>query len=62
MHVQGVVNDTFATSIHSYAKVFHEPGSGGPLNLPFQRPIESCRKFTSDVINTVIDTISSKVQ
>lgn len=46
---------------NSYARDFHEPGSGGPLNLPFQRPIEACRKFVSNVIDSTIETISSKV-
>ncbi|KAF7721223.1 hypothetical protein EC973_005099 [Apophysomyces ossiformis] len=44
-----------------YAKSFHDPGSGGPLNLPFQRPIEACRQFTSHVINEVIDKVASKM-
>ncbi|KAI9323466.1 hypothetical protein BX666DRAFT_1887096 [Dichotomocladium elegans] len=44
-----------------YAKSYHDPGSGGPLNLPFQRPIEACRRFTSKVIDGVIETISSRM-
>ncbi|KAG1304007.1 hypothetical protein G6F64_009582 [Rhizopus arrhizus] len=50
-----------ANMFFSYSKVFHQPGSGGVLNLPFQRPIESCRKFTSQVIESVISNITSKV-
>lgn len=46
---------------YSYARDFHEPGSGGPLNLPFQRPIQACRKFVSHVIDSTIENISSKV-
>ncbi|KAI7895522.1 uncharacterized protein EV154DRAFT_536094 [Mucor mucedo] len=44
-----------------YAKVFHKPGSGGLLDLPFQRPVEACRKFTSSVIESVISNITSKI-
>ncbi|KAI8143378.1 Six-hairpin glycosidase-like protein [Fennellomyces sp. T-0311] len=44
-----------------YAQEFHDPGSGGPLNLPFQRPVEACRKFTSTVVNTAIDSLASKI-
>ncbi|CEG71307.1 hypothetical protein RMATCC62417_07061 [Rhizopus microsporus] len=44
-----------------YSKVFHRPGSGGLLNLPFQRPIESCRKFTSQVIESVISNVTSRI-
>ncbi|KAI8145693.1 meiotically up-regulated gene 157 protein [Fennellomyces sp. T-0311] len=45
----------------NYAQEFHEPGSGGPLNLPFQRPVEACRRFTSNVINSAIESLSSKI-
>ncbi|CEP15683.1 hypothetical protein [Parasitella parasitica] len=44
-----------------YSTMFHEPGSGGVLNLPFQRPAEACRKFTSTVIESVISNITSKI-
>ncbi|KAK4521409.1 uncharacterized protein ATC70_012024 [Mucor velutinosus] len=44
-----------------YSKVFHRPGSGGLLDLPFQRPAEACRKFTSTVIESVISNITSKI-
>ncbi|CAO3664822.1 unnamed protein product [Rhizopus stolonifer] len=44
-----------------YSEVFHRPGSGGLLNLPFQRPLESCRKFTSQVVESVISNITSKM-
>lgn len=52
---------SFINVHNSFARDFHEPGSGGPLNLPFQRPIEECRKFVSNVIDSTIETISSKV-
>lgn len=45
-----------------FSKTFHEPGSGGLLNLPFQRPIETCRKFSSKIIDSVISNISSTVR
>ncbi|KAL0073688.1 glycoside hydrolase family 125 protein [Phycomyces blakesleeanus] len=44
-----------------YSKLFHGPASGGPLGLAFQRPIEACRRFTSDIINTVIESVASKI-
>ncbi|KAI8376448.1 DUF1237 domain-containing protein [Radiomyces spectabilis] len=44
-----------------YSKHFHDPGSGGALNLPFQRPMEACRRFTSSVIESVIDTVTAKI-
>ncbi|KAI8137803.1 hypothetical protein BJV82DRAFT_674430 [Fennellomyces sp. T-0311] len=49
------------SSYADYAQEFHDPGSGGPLNLPFQRPVEACRKFTSTVVNTAIDSLASKI-
>lgn len=53
-----------ASTNHSpfrFAKVFHSPGSNGTLNLPFQRPIEACRKFISPAVENVISNITSKV-
>ncbi|KAI9498563.1 hypothetical protein BDB00DRAFT_391020 [Zychaea mexicana] len=44
-----------------YAETFHDPGSGGPLNLPFQRPVEACRRFTSSVVNTAVESLASKI-
>ncbi|ORX44961.1 hypothetical protein DM01DRAFT_1364697 [Hesseltinella vesiculosa] len=46
----------------NYAAAFHPPASLGPLQLPFQRPIQACRTFTSAVINQVVDTVSSKMK
>ncbi|KAI8068627.1 DUF1237 domain-containing protein [Gongronella butleri] len=46
----------------TFSEQFHEPASKGPLQLPFQRPIEACRTFTSHVINQVIDTFSAKMK
>ncbi|KAI8364121.1 meiotically up-regulated gene 157 protein [Blakeslea trispora] len=44
-----------------YSKIFHGPASGGGLSLPFQRPVDACRKFTSSVIESVISDITSKI-
>ncbi|KAI9267691.1 hypothetical protein EDC94DRAFT_601702 [Helicostylum pulchrum] len=44
-----------------YSKVFHSPKSGGLLGLPFQRPVEACRKFTSSIIESVISNVTSKI-
>ncbi|KAI8099011.1 meiotically up-regulated gene 157 protein [Halteromyces radiatus] len=44
-----------------YAKVFHGPASSGSLKLPFQRPIEACRTFTSKVIDQAVDFVASKI-
>ncbi|KAI9257192.1 hypothetical protein BDA99DRAFT_132963 [Phascolomyces articulosus] len=45
----------------NYAEQFHNPGSGGILNLPFQRPKEACRRFASTVVNSAIESIASKI-
>lgn len=37
------------------------PYSEGPLKLPFQRPAEACRTFTSATINQVIDDITTRM-
>ncbi|KAI8639779.1 hypothetical protein BD408DRAFT_371209 [Parasitella parasitica] len=55
------MSSTSCPDYSSYSTVFHEPGSGGVLNLPFQRPAEACRKFTSTVIESVISNITSKI-
>ncbi|GAA5809794.1 hypothetical protein MFLAVUS_003207 [Mucor flavus] len=44
-----------------YSKIFHSPKSGGLLGLPFQRPVEACRKFTSSIIESVISNVTSKI-
>ncbi|KAI8888603.1 glycoside hydrolase family 125 protein [Backusella circina FSU 941] len=44
-----------------YARQSHLPLSNGPLGLPFQRPIESCRKFTSQVIESIIHNVTSRI-
>ncbi|KAI9281865.1 hypothetical protein BY458DRAFT_498233 [Sporodiniella umbellata] len=49
------------TDYTDFSKTFHGPGSGGLLNLPFQRPLESCRKFTSQVIEAVISNVTSRM-
>lgn len=37
------------------------PYSGGPLNLPFQRPSEACRTFSSASVEKVIDDVTSRL-
>ncbi|KAI9366585.1 Six-hairpin glycosidase-like protein, partial [Pilaira anomala] len=46
---------------YRYSKLFHSPKSDGLLGLPFQRPAEACRKFTSNIIESVIRNITSKI-
>jgi meiotically up-regulated gene 157 (Mug157) protein len=45
-----------------YACEKHEPYSSGPLKLPYQRPEESCRSFTSPLVETVIKTFNEKIE
>lgn len=37
------------------------PYSDGPLKLPFQRPVESCRTFSSARVEQVIDDVTSRL-
>lgn len=37
-------------SYNDYSKVPHAPYSGGKLKLPFMRPSEECRTFTSPAV------------
>lgn len=37
------------------------PYSGGPLNLPYQRPQESCRTFSSPAVEKVIEDMTSRL-
>lgn len=37
------------------------PYSGGPLNLPYQRPSESCRTFSSHAVEKVIEDMTSRL-
>ncbi|KAI8069794.1 uncharacterized protein B0P05DRAFT_513999 [Gilbertella persicaria] len=55
------MSNTSCPDYSEYARVFHGPESGGVLGLPFQRPVEVCRKFTSTVIESVISNITSKI-
>ncbi|KAL2222028.1 hypothetical protein M432DRAFT_540909 [Thermoascus aurantiacus ATCC 26904] len=45
----------------SYASVKHPPYSDGPLKLPFQRPAEACRTFSSPAVEKVIEDITSRM-
>lgn len=44
-----------------YSRQQHLPLSGGPLNLPFQRPPAKCRKFESPAIEEVIKELGNKI-
>lgn len=44
-----------------YSTYRHGPLSDGPLNLPFQRPVEQCRTFSSPLVEKVIDEMSLKM-
>ncbi|KAL5601362.1 hypothetical protein BROUX41_002651 [Berkeleyomyces rouxiae] len=46
----------------SYATFRHQPFSTGPMALPFQRPDERCRTFTSDSIEQVIQDVVSRMK
>jgi hypothetical protein len=37
------------------------PFSDGPLHLPFQRPTNSCRTFTSDVMEKLITNVTARM-
>ncbi|KAJ5218882.1 Meiotically protein [Penicillium cinerascens] len=45
----------------SYSQTPHGPYSGGPLNLPFQRPAPACRTFSSSSVEKVIDDMTSRL-
>ncbi|KKK19153.1 DUF1237 domain protein [Aspergillus rambellii] len=45
----------------SYASSAHAPYSGGPLNLPFQRPASECRTFNSSAVEQVIEDVTSRM-
>ncbi|EWC45349.1 hypothetical protein DRE_00748 [Drechslerella stenobrocha 248] len=44
-----------------YSTRVHLPLSGGPLKLPFQRPVPECRSFRSDAVEGVIREITSRL-
>ncbi|KAL1961132.1 hypothetical protein VTO42DRAFT_3077 [Malbranchea cinnamomea] len=44
-----------------YAKEPHPPFSEGPLKLPFQRPAEACRTFSSPLVEQIIDDVTSRM-
>ncbi|KHN93971.1 DUF1237 domain protein [Metarhizium album ARSEF 1941] len=45
-----------------YSREPHAPFTEGPLNLPFMRPIEACRTFTSPVVEKVIREMKSRIR
>lgn len=44
-----------------YSTFSHGPLSDGPLSLPYQRPVEQCRTFSSPLVEKVIDDMSLKM-
>ena len=44
-----------------YSVIPHPPLSDGDLTLPFQRPSEQCRTFSSPVVEEVIEGITSRM-
>lgn len=44
-----------------YSSTIHPPFSKGPLELPFQRPSEKCRTFTSTAVEKVISDLNSRI-
>ncbi|TGO68969.1 hypothetical protein BOTNAR_0017g00320 [Botryotinia narcissicola] len=44
-----------------YSTFRHGPVSDGPMELPFQRPAEECRTFSSPLVEKVIDDMSLKM-
>ncbi|KAF7596733.1 hypothetical protein BBP40_000161 [Aspergillus hancockii] len=46
----------------SYASTPHPPYSGGPLNLPFQRPAQECRTFSSPAVEKVVEDVTSRIK
>ncbi|KAI1078203.1 glycoside hydrolase family 125 protein [Whalleya microplaca] len=45
-----------------YSAYPHRPGSGGPFDLPFQRPDPRCRTFHSDAIEQVIADMTARIK
>ncbi|KAJ9365402.1 hypothetical protein C8Q69DRAFT_299134 [Paecilomyces variotii] len=45
----------------AYSAVKHAPYSDGPLKLPFQRPAEECRTFSSPAVEKVIKDITARM-
>ncbi|KAL2829172.1 hypothetical protein BDW59DRAFT_37397 [Aspergillus cavernicola] len=45
----------------AYASAPHAPYSGGPLNLPSQRPATECRTFNSSLVEQVIEDVTSRM-
>lgn len=50
------------TDYVDYACKKHKPYSSGPLKLPYQRPDEQCRTFTSPLVEVVIKTFNEKIE
>ncbi|KIV87864.1 hypothetical protein PV11_03382 [Exophiala sideris] len=46
----------------TYARHMHNPLSGGPLKLPYQRPHPHCRKFSSPAVEQVIEDLYPQIK
>lgn len=45
-----------------FSEQYHEPFSEGPLELPYQRPKEKCRTFSSPAVEKVINDITTRIK
>jgi len=60
----GLNNNYLGASCPIYTAIISqtgEPLSEGPLHLPYQRPLESCRTFTSSVMEMLIANMTSRM-
>ncbi|PKS05863.1 hypothetical protein jhhlp_007692 [Lomentospora prolificans] len=58
----GTVDEGACPDYSSYSKYPHPPFSEGTYRLPFQRPAEQCRTFSSRAIEKVIEDITSRMK
>lgn len=45
-----------------FSEQYHEPFSEGPLELPYQRPKEKCRTFSSPAVEKVINDLTTRIK
>jgi len=55
-------NNAKCESYLDYSQEAHEPFSEGPLELPYQRPKEHCRTFSSSAVEKVIKDLQKRVK
>ena len=51
----------FCPDYADYAAAPHAPFSGGTYNLSYQRPVASCRTFTSSAVESTIARLNSTI-